>query len=127
MTAPADHIPLASIRYSGEDPQPYELIDGSRRATPTFREACAYKPRPEFTHVPVSPSALLCAFRDEYMAAEVNGSYDLGEWAEKRLGEHLAVATREARLFRRFLALCANVLPRPYAEYEQRWGLSRAA
>ena len=112
-TAP---LPLSSRRSIGSDPLPYlDLMTGQRSERDSFRRATAYRPRARFTHTPVAPSAPLCAFRDE---SEVNGAFDLGEYAERRLSVIPDDGTRETRMVRRVLSLCATVLPRPYAEFE---------
>lgn len=115
-TAP---LPLSSRRSIGSDPLPYlDLMTGERSERDSFRRATAHRPRPQFTHVPAAPSAVLCAFREEWESPEVNEAYDLGEYAERRLASIPDDGTRETRMARRVLSLCASVLPRPYAEFE---------
>lgn len=121
MSTLTDVLPVSSRRSIGEDPLPYVHPDGSRRGYSTYATGCYYKPRPDFTHRPVAPSERFCQFREEYWPEAVYGAFDLGEYAEEQLKTLVDDGTRDARLFRRFLELCAAVLPRPYAEYAARW------
>jgi hypothetical protein len=112
-------LPLSSHQSIGSDPMPYlDLMTGERSERDSFRRATAHRPRPQFTHTPAAPSALLIAFRDEWESPEVNGAFDLGEYAEQRLSSIPDDGTRETRMVRRVLSLCATVLPRHYAEFE---------
>jgi hypothetical protein len=118
-------LPVSSVRSIGSDDEPYLYPEtGERSAVASYLRPCIYLPRAERTHVPAAPSELFCAFRDDWESPEVNGAFDLGEFAEIRLSEVPDDGTHETRLFRRFLHLCATVLPRPYEEFARKWGLT---
>mgnify|MGYP003583337836 FL=1 len=120
--------PVSSIRSVGADPEPYFYPEsGQRSDRSSYLRVCFYSPRPEYTHVPVAPSELFCAFREHWEGPGIRENHDLGAIAEATLDAHVDDGSRESRLYRRFLSLCATVLPRPFAEYDRKWGLTPQA
>lgn len=109
--------PQSSRTSIGSDPTPYRhLATGLRTTEPHFM-GWTYDPRPEFTHRPVMPNAILAGFRNDWDAVSGFGDIDLGEFAEEVHARLLSISETPGELFAlRVIERLAAILPRPIAE-----------